>query len=691
MTGSMKVINREVPSEDVSTAACADGLSVEAPSSRSESGEDIARPGSVDGKFSLSLAFIAVMCAVLYALLSAFWPKFSRAEVFFAECAREMIATSNLVTPLYHGQAFFDKPILVYWFIIGCFKSFGTTHFAARIPSIIASVSTVLVTGYACRAVFGSRAALIAAMALGTSFMYLSFSALCMSDSMLVLVDTLTLILLYAGFRSGEKSESPSHGALPGGKPTRTTLWFLAAASMGFGFLTKGPVAVVLPAVFFLAFLFAEKQLKLVKFKHVLLGAIALCVIAAPWFYLAYQANGIDAITYFFIKENVQRFAGSTYDTHRPIWFMVVSLLGGFLPWSIFLPPILWVCVKNFVSARKRPSMLQAEKIANDRFNGEKGGDRVLTQSDALNAVSDENEEKRVRSLHVYLWLWIAVSIGFFSVSRGKIDYYALPAFPACALLTGYFLDKWIGENNRFTRAAAFALNVALIVVGFGITALLYEMPYAPAIPPVAVGALPVVLGLFGLSQVFKAKQFASFATIFSGIALTGSVFAVFAMPVLIRMSPALQYADTIRASDNGADKTAELKKLVQQKRGLADPTRNLAGAAGASQPVTDAQSLTIGMYTGVEHWIDEVTFRTEREPVKLSNAEELSAFLSNPGTHWLMIKNVDFDALPAHTRDSLEIVARQGFIPKSLNPGYILKHRGDLTGGNELILARRN
>ncbi len=683
MTGSMKVISREVPSEDVSTFTCADGLSVEAPSSRSESREGIAKQGSVGGgKFSLSLAFIAVMCAVLYALLSAFWPKFSRAEVFFAECAREMIATSNLVTPLYHGQAFFDKPILVYWFIIGCFNSFGTSHFAARIPSIIASVSTLLVTGYACRAIFGPRAALIAAMALGTSFMYLSFSALCMSDSMLVLVDTVTLILLYAGFLGGEKSESQPFSALPAGKPTRTILWFLAAASMGFGFLTKGPVAVVLPAVFFLAFLFVEKQLKLVKFKHVLFGAMALCVIAAPWFYLAYQANGIDAITYFFIKENVQRFAGSTYDTHRPIWFMVVSLLGGFLPWSIFLPPILWVCVKNLISSRKRPSMQQAEKIANVRFNGEKG--------DAPIAVSDD-EQKRVNSLHVYLWLWIAVSIGFFSVSRGKIDYYALPAFPACAMLTGYFLDKWICENNRLTSAAAFALNVALIVVGFGITALLNEMPYAPAIPPVAVGALPVVIGLFGLSQVFKAKQFASFATIFSGIILTGSVFAVFAMPVLIRMSPALQYAETIRRTDTGADRTAELKKLVEQKRGLADPTRNLAGAAGASQPVTDAHSLTIGMYTGVEHWIDEVTFRTEREPVKLSNPEELSAFLSSPGTHWLMIKNVDFDALPAPTRDSLEIVARHGFIPKSLNPGYILKHRGDLTGGNELILARRN
>lgn len=698
MTGSMKVINREVPSEEVSTGNNSGAPAAEAganPAGAHTAGVNTTgnQAGSTgtsrtaDGsKFAISIAAITILSGVLYALLSAYWPKFSRAEVFFAECAREMIATDNYVTPLYHGQAFFDKPILVYWFIIGCFKTLGTTHFAARIPSIIASVSTLIVTALACRAAFGARAALLATMALGTSFMYLSFSALCMSDAMLVMVDTVTLILLYAGFRAREKGESAAANAVPAGGLSRTTLWFLAAASMGFGFLIKGPVAVVLPAVFFLAFLFAEKQLKAIKLRHVLLGALALCVIAAPWFYLAYQANGIEAITYFFLKENVQRFAGSTYDTHRPIWFMVVSLLGGFLPWSIFLPAILFVCAKNFISAKKRPSIVQAEEIAAARFPAENGSD---SNSQAVNA--NPVEQRRVNSLHLFLWLWVAVAIGFFSVSRGKIDYYALPAFPACAVLVGYFLDKWTSENNKFTSAAAFVLNVVLVVVGLGITALLNELPYPPSIPPVAVGAIPVIIGLFGLSQVFKAKQFASYATIFSGVAITGSAFALFAMPVLIKMSPALQYAETIRAADTGNDRTAELKRLVEQKRGLADPTRNLAGvvAQGLTEAPTNAQSINIGMFSGVEHWIDEVTFRTEREPIKLSNADELSAFLSAPGKHWLIIKNSDFDVLPESARRNLETVARHGFIPKSLNPGYILKHRGDLTGGNELILAR--
>src|SRR5262249_54179635 len=132
--------------------------------------------------FLLGLALILAMSAILYTVVSASWPKFSRAEVFFAECAREMLKSSNYVTPLYHGKPFFDKPILVYWLILSTFKLFGVSHIVARIPSIIAGVLTVAATGLSTALIAGTVPGLIAAMALGSSFMYFSFSSLCMSD-----------------------------------------------------------------------------------------------------------------------------------------------------------------------------------------------------------------------------------------------------------------------------------------------------------------------------------------------------------------------------------------------------------------------------------------------------------------------------------------------------------------------------
>lgn len=590
--------------------------------------------------FSASLFVIILMSAMLYVLLSLYWPKFSRAEVFFAECAREMIAASNYVTPLYHGEAFFDKPILVYWFIIGCFKTFGVTHFAARIPSIVASLATLALTAWACRQLFGVQAALLATMVLATSVMYLSFSALCMSDSWLVLIDTVTLVLLYAGLkaepcrsrRGGPEAggtqavavlepgagETPALPAQSQGKAPpalgRTTLWLLAAASMGIGFLTKGPITVVLPSAFFIAYLFIEGKLSAVKPRMVILGALAMCLIASPWFFMAYAQNGIESMAYFFIRENVHRFTGAVYDTHKPIWFMVVSLMGGFLPWSIFLPPMLYLSAKRVLAGRA----VRKDPVA---------------------------------SAHLYLWLWTAVVIGFFSVSHGKIDYYALPVFPACAILTGYYLDLWIKNRNKWAKIAACLLNVALIVAGIGLGLFLHVLPVPSVIPPVIAALVPIIMGVNGLICVLKKQMFMSYATVFSGIVATGSIFAVTAMPVMMQMHPAIKYAATIKADS--------------------------------------LQTGRIGMYLGLEHWVDEVTFRTAREPVKLATEQDLLAFMHDRGQHWLMIRNSDLDTLSQTTRDRLVVVNRHGFIPKSINPGYILRQKGDLTGGSELILAR--
>ncbi|MBX9666333.1 MAG: glycosyltransferase family 39 protein [Candidatus Obscuribacterales bacterium] len=571
-------------------------------------------PASIDkgAVYVKSLLLILAASAAFYLSLAYFWPKFSRAEVFFAECAREMIVASNYITPLYHGVAFFDKPILCYWLIIGCFKAFGITHFASRLPSIVGSLAVLTITASACRMVFGSRAALISAMILASSFMYLSFSALCMSDIMLVLCDLVTLILLYAGLKSQEPGEGRPANS---NSPSRVLLWSLAAAMMGVGFVTKGPVAVVLPAGFFFLYVGVTRQLRTIKPKHFLWGTLALGVIGAPWFFMAYSANGIESMAYFFIRENVQRFAGSTYDTRKPIWFMVVSLLGGFLPWSVFLPSALWASIKQVWNNRKDINV-------------------------------------RPESTHLYLLMWTGLLIGFFSMSRGKIDYYALPVFPACAMLTAHHLNRWLATGNRAAWIAISGLNGTLILAGIVLGIFIASLPLPSSVPPLLVTLPPLVVGCIGFWAALKRKVLVAIATIFGGLLLTGGLYTSVAMPVLTKMQPALQYGDLLR---------------------------------------TAPKSSSVGIYLGLEHWIDEVTFRSEKEPVKLTSPADLTNFLSTVGSHWLIIKSDEFATLPEDLRSRFVVEERRMFIPKSISPAYILQHREDLTGGSELILARSN
>jgi 4-amino-4-deoxy-L-arabinose transferase-like glycosyltransferase len=447
--------------------------------------------------FYCLLGTVLVVSCLLYTSVGYFWTKFSRAEVFFAECAREMIATNNYVTPLYHNQPFFDKPILIYWFIIAMFKNFGFTHLAARIPSIYAGLGAVAVTAFSGAALFGRRIGLMGAAMLATAFMFLSFAASCMSDMALVLMDCITLTCIYAGLQSDSR---------------RTLLWFLAAVSMGVAFLIKGPVGFVLPSVAALIFMTFTKQLNKTKFVHVATAFVTLAIISSPWFIAAYKANGISAITYFFVHENLQRFAGETYDAHRPFWYTAGSLLSGFAPWSIFLPLALFDFCKGWYRGDKSAAI-----------------DRQL-----------------------FLWTWIVVLVAFFSCSRGKCDYYTLPVFPAAALLSAWSVDAQMRKRTLLSTWTLAIFSVFLIGSGIGSGFIANKIVSGSFLWLLVPGSL-CLFGGAGLWAILTKKPYYSFALSFAGLAAGITCFAIAVLPGVARLIPTEKYALLIKAAPPAA------------------------------------------------------------------------------------------------------------------------------------------
>jgi 4-amino-4-deoxy-L-arabinose transferase-like glycosyltransferase len=479
--------------------------------------------------FYCLLGAVLIVSCLLYTSIGYFWGKFSRAEVFFAECAREMIATNNYVTPLYHNQPFFDKPILIYWFIIAMFKNFGFTHLAARIPSIYAGLGAVAITAFSGAALFGRRVGLLGAAMMATAFMFLSFAASCMSDMALVLMDCITLTCIYAGLQSDTR---------------RTLLWFLAAVSMGFAFLIKGPVGLVLPSVSALIFMTFTKQLNKIKFVHVATAVVTLAVISSPWFIAAYKANGMSAITYFFVHENLQRFAGETYDAHRPFWYTAGSLFSGFAPWSIFLPLALFDFCKGWYRGDKTPTI-----------------DRQL-----------------------FLWTWIAVLVAFFSCSRGKCDYYTLPVFPAAALLSAWSLDA---QMRKRTVLITWTLGIfSAVLIGSGLASgyiasriLASSGTFLWLIVPSSF----CLFGIAGLWAIFKRKPYLSFSLSFAGLAAGMTCFAIAVLPGVTRLIPTEKYALLIKAAPPAA--------IVYMQKSLYSWRDELSFLTGRHPEVTESNA----------------------------------------------------------------------------------------------------
>ncbi len=442
------------------------------------------------GNISLILINLIILTVIIITQLTLAYnlQKFSRAEIFFAQCAKEMIAQANFITPLFHNHPFFDKPILTYWLIILSFKQFGINHLAARIPSILAALTTNLVLIYFSLKNFDRKITPIIIMVLNTAFMYLSFTVSCMSDMLLTTFDTISVMLLY------QFVDTKSAKYL-----------YLTAVSMSWAFLVKGPVGIVLPGISLLIYLFLTNKFKLLKPIHFLLGLIIFLLISMPWFIFVYLKCGLPAIKYFFFHENVTRYLGATYDTHRPIWYMLSSLMLGLAPWSYFIPIALYNFVQNWL--KNKP----------DKFE-------------------------------LYIWVYVTTLLLFFTFSHGKIDYYMLPTYPVLAILIG----KTMSASSKNNALYGYVFTALLNVICLGFTYITLIIPKFNNSLNLYLIALSVIIFLSNIFLLFQKKLNATY--ILNGFYLIylTLVFANYILPNINKFQPAIIYAkDIIKKQQN--------------------------------------------------------------------------------------------------------------------------------------------
>jgi len=375
-----------------------------------QSGENAGQSDFFQRRFAASLTLLLLLAGCLYLALSFGRTGFAYAEAPFCLIPCEMIAAGNFVSPLFHNIPYYDKPILSYWLIIPVYKVLGASLFTSRIPSVIYALCTIGIVALCTRRLSGGKCAILSALALATSFRFACFASSSMPDMLLVLLDTCTMVALYAYVRASGR---------------HATLMALAGLCSGLAFLTKGPIGVVLPGVVFLAYLALSKQLKLLNVRHVLLAVILCLAAALPWHLAAVARDGLGALQWLYVTGNVQRFIGSVagynFD-HGPL-YMPITTLTGFLPWTVLLPPIVVASVRAW---RK-------------------------------------NWNQEETSLSLYLWLWIVANVVFFSLSKSNWGYYTLPVYPAAAILVGTYMAPWTSNKPRIAKAAPAIFGVIIV------------------------------------------------------------------------------------------------------------------------------------------------------------------------------------------------------------------------------------
>jgi 4-amino-4-deoxy-L-arabinose transferase-like glycosyltransferase len=245
-------------------------------------------------------------------------------EARYAEIAREMLQSGNLLVPHLNYVAYVEKPPLLYWLTTLSFRIFGVSEFAARLPVALSAIAGILATYFFALRAFGRRHALLAAAVLTTTPLYALMAQVLTTDMTLTALITIATFSLYLHW-------------LEGGR------WcWLAYVAMGLAVMTKGPVGAALPILSILIWLALKRELAgaIAKFRAVP-GIILMILIAAPWF-IAMTIREPGFANFYFVGEHIRRVFETDYSHSEAFYFYIPVLAIGLLPWSLLVPFLTW-------------------------------------------------------------------------------------------------------------------------------------------------------------------------------------------------------------------------------------------------------------------------------------------------------------------------------------------------------------
>jgi 4-amino-4-deoxy-L-arabinose transferase-like glycosyltransferase len=230
-------------------------------------------------------------------------------EPRYAAVGREMARSGDWITPRLWGEAWFEKPALLYWMIAAAFWGGINEDLAPRVA--VALLSVAFLAGYfvLLREQWGSQAAGFSTAILASSAGWVAFSRIGVTDLPLAAALNLSMLLSLEWLETGKARRLPWAGAM-----------------LGVAILAKGLVPLVLSA----PLLWMARR----RGRHALLFVACALAVAAPWYALCTLDNGTLFLKEFFWRHHFGRFASNELQHVQPFWYYVPVLAGGLLPWT---------------------------------------------------------------------------------------------------------------------------------------------------------------------------------------------------------------------------------------------------------------------------------------------------------------------------------------------------------------------
>lgn len=340
---------------------------------------------------------------------------FRSRELRHAEIAREMAASGDFVVPTLIGRPYRDKPPVLHaaaamLYRIGGGPSIGL----ARLASAIAAILAVLCTFAIGRILADRKTALLAAVSLVGVQQFALMARTARPDMYLTLGIMASCLGIAWGTTPG----------LPAGRRFLAAL--LTGAGAGLGALTKGPLGIVVPAIFAVALPWRDPRPERPRLSFLAVAFAAMLAVAAIWVVPAWLRDGGEYFRSVIFQPDLTSGGGQHA---RPFYWYLGPILVTALPLTFLLPAV-------FVHARRR------------------GIGAALVTAIAIFVV--------------------------LSAIPGKRNHYLLPLFPFLALATAAAVVD-LGREKPWLKKTAWALALVALA-GPGVFAWIFLPLTEPAV-----------------------------------------------------------------------------------------------------------------------------------------------------------------------------------------------------------------
>ena len=331
-------------------------------------------------------------------------------EPRYALVSREMWRAGQYFVPLQNGQIYAEKPPLLFW-LQGLLTCVAGDHgmWAARLPAALAAIGSVILTGLMGARLFEPLTGLLAGLLLATSHLVQWNGHTGTMDSLV------SFWVAFSAWLFVRLLEVPS--------PTFRQL-APAYVAMGLATLTKGPPGALMLLVAVLAVRWRLMGRTAAMALRPVAGLAVATGICLLWLVPAYLQDGGAYVQAIVFRQTVVRFLQPWHHYQGPLYYFWTLPLD-YLPWS-------GLALAGLIAAWKAGW-------------------------------------KERRPEWLFPLAWVAVTVLFFSLSRGKRNVYLLPCFPALALLSAAAVRHWLSGPRTLwlARASTFA-SAVLGVAGIG-------------------------------------------------------------------------------------------------------------------------------------------------------------------------------------------------------------------------------